>query len=272
MVKIRVVNNINTSNEIIQRLLLLNPPVVCVSCKGIPTNKLGTITTVAIATLRGDVYIFDVKKEKDFLIKCGLARLLQAVHLIKVFHDVKRYNAVLRKQFGVRLQNIFDTQTAYSLLMEYQDLPARLIQVGDLYCKYGGSGEELRVDNHTRQLMIEDSNFWARRPISKGTQRVIAMEALPLVSLLYDTLKREIEMCRLTSDFIDICKDSVRPASSRARSRSRTRSSDSDSGDNMQVAIFQKAATPTRSSSPILKLSKTQERLLKNTIPLHGQW
>lgn len=83
---------------------------------------------------------------------------------------------------------------------------------------------------------------------------------------------REIEMCRLTSDFIDICKDSVRPASSRVRSRSRTRSSDSDSGDNMQVAIFQKAATPTRSSSPILKLSKTQERLLKNTIPLHGQW
>ncbi|XP_013419593.1 piRNA biogenesis protein EXD1 [Lingula anatina] len=252
--KIKVITKLSVANDVVRRILMLDPPIIGVSGKGVPFNNLETITLVTVVTLHGEVFIFDIRKNRDLMISGGVGRVLQSKELKKVLHDGNEFNLALRRQFGVRIQNVFDTQVAYSLIMQTQGLPPRFIHVRDAYVKYGGVKED--IDPATRQLMSEDPNFWSRRPLSKVAQRVAAMDTIPLLPTLYDALNREIT-ADIRALFEHMSEDNVRPLSMR---RQRTRTAEKAEADEMR-----RLRTDTK--SPILKLNKSQEKMLQYTVP-----
>ena len=70
----------------------------------------GELMLLQLATSDGHAYVFDLKREPNMMHEGLLWRLLVAPTVTKVMHDCRYVSRALKKQFGVTLQNIFDTQ------------------------------------------------------------------------------------------------------------------------------------------------------------------
>lgn len=77
--------------------------------------------------------VFDVYRNPKLYMEGQLLRLFQAEKLIKVVHDCKTFCARLKKDYYISCHSMFDTQVAYTLKMEQNGLPPRLIRYEDLH-------------------------------------------------------------------------------------------------------------------------------------------
>ncbi|KAK3604686.1 hypothetical protein CHS0354_009298 [Potamilus streckersoni] len=143
-----------------------------------------------MTTWDGEVYIFDVKINPDLMYDGGLMRLLQSVDLIKVLHDCSVDSANLSGQFGVKLQNIYDTQLAYSVIIEGRGLPPRRLSLPALCDKYKIA--RYTPSRELQRLLNDDPNVWARRPLTRDMLNTAAADALPLVPALYIDLNSSL--------------------------------------------------------------------------------
>nr|KAG5696311.1 hypothetical protein BaRGS_027921 [Batillaria attramentaria] len=110
---------------------MLGEPVIGLASTGVNVGPKGKLSLILLTTGEGDVYAFDVKKYPDLMYQ-GLGRLLQSVHVLKVVHNSAPLAANLHFQFGISLQNIFDTQVAYSIIMENMGLCGRRVPLAAL--------------------------------------------------------------------------------------------------------------------------------------------
>ncbi|KAK9756319.1 hypothetical protein RND81_01G088700 [Saponaria officinalis] len=79
------------------------------------------------------IYLVDAIEGGDVLVEaCKPA--LESSHITKVIHDCKRDSEALYFQFGIKLQNVMDTQIAYSLTEEQEGRP----RVPDDYISFVG--------------------------------------------------------------------------------------------------------------------------------------
>ncbi|XP_074661477.1 egalitarian protein homolog [Tubulanus polymorphus] len=220
-------------------------PVIGVACKRTFYN--GPLMLLMISTYSGKIYEFDIKQNPELIIEGRIIRLLQAVDLIKVFHDVRRDNRALFQQYGIRVQNVFDTQIAYAVLMKDASLSPRFISVYNLYMKYCRHGNDSDViEKHLLDEPNDTELFWARRPLNATMVTHSAISAAALVPGIYEAMKRELRP-ESVEVFEILCNEVLRLKPSVCRPTS------------------EKPPTTQSFRPPITKFTRQQVALLKKT-------
>ncbi|KAK9496460.1 hypothetical protein O3M35_013250 [Rhynocoris fuscipes] len=86
--------------------------VISFDCKGINLGEKGLITQIEIGLTNGEAYILDLVTSPNLVVAGGLKRLLQSKKVLKVIHDCSSVSLNLYNQYGITLNNVFDTQVA----------------------------------------------------------------------------------------------------------------------------------------------------------------
>lgn len=184
MVKYKYLKTAIGAVNAVQDILVKEKPVIGVKCLGVNLGqKDGRLCLVAVSTWDGNVYVFDVKVSPAIMYEGGLLRLLQSAELLKVFHNCGPDSAALHIQFGVRLKNFFDTQIAYSIIMEREGLSPRRVPIHTLCGAFNQPCFNPSLE--FKQLLQEDMNVWARRPCTKEALTMAASYVKPLVPEIF---------------------------------------------------------------------------------------
>lgn len=183
MTKVKVITSLEASEKVVKELLCLDVGVVGVNCKGSDVGPKGRITQVTVSTCDDDVYIFDVRRQPKIIIDGAVIRLFQSRELVKVFHNCSADCSALKKLYGVDVNNYFDTQVAFSTILEQSGFPPRKVSLSHL-C------ERFVIDRYepdrTQQMKMTDVNFWALRPITREMIDISAADVLPLVQIYFN--------------------------------------------------------------------------------------
>ncbi|KAK7115964.1 piRNA biogenesis protein EXD1-like [Littorina saxatilis] len=241
--------------EKVVKHIMLGEPIIGLACTGVNVGPKGQLSLVVLSNSEGDVFTFDVKKHPDIMYE-GLGRLLQSVHVLKVVHGSGPVAANLHTQFGINLQNIFDTQVAYSVVLEKQGLCPRKVTLSSLWDKCGI--HQYTPSPEFQKLLAEDMHAWVRRPLTRDMLNTAASYALPLVPTLYKQLLGTIE--KDCWDWFCVLNDKERLSLLHPKKSSKLR----------QKALNQSTAA-SGSQLPVIKLTMTQRALLKNTVPPAAQ-
>ncbi|CAN6583012.1 unnamed protein product [Malus baccata var. baccata] len=118
---------------------------------------------------------------------------LESSYITKVIHDCKRDSEALYFQFGIKLNNVVDTQIAYSLIEE-QEGRKRLL---DDYISFVGlladpryCGISYLEKEEVRFLLRQDPNFWTYRPLSEQMVRAAADDVRFLLYIYYKMMEK----------------------------------------------------------------------------------
>ncbi|KAF5468089.1 hypothetical protein F2P56_012271, partial [Juglans regia] len=92
--------------------------VIGFDCEGVDLCRHGTLCIMQLA-LPDAIYLVDAIQGGEMLMRaCKPA--LESAYITKVVHDCKRDSEALYFQFGIKLNNVVDTQIAYSLIEEQE--------------------------------------------------------------------------------------------------------------------------------------------------------
>eukprot|EP00105_Crassostrea_gigas_P027032 XP_011448227.1 PREDICTED: piRNA biogenesis protein EXD1 isoform X3 [Crassostrea gigas] len=132
--------------------ILSSESVLAVDCEGIALGVEGPMTLLQICTYSGDVYLFDVQENRELFSEGHLKIVLESDEILKVIHACSYDSAALYHQFGVTLQNVFDTQVADTVLEEHNErLLVSSLDLQELCQKYSSSK---KVSDYKEQLKI----------------------------------------------------------------------------------------------------------------------
>lgn len=156
--------------------------VIGFDCEGVDLCRYGRLCIMQLA-FPDAIYLVDAIQGGEMLMKaCKPA--LESTYVTKVIHDCKRDSEALYFQFGIKLNNVVDTQIAYTLIEEQEGrkrLPDDYISFVSLLAdpRYGGVSylekEEVRI------LLRQDPKFWTYRPLSEMMIRAAADDVRFLV-------------------------------------------------------------------------------------------
>lgn len=178
---------------------LLKEKVISLDAEGVQLGKDGPLTLLQIGTLDGDVYLFDVminekKQDKMFFKDTALDKILTSTSIVKVIQSCSGDSAALYHQFGIRLENVFDTQVAHLVIEEHKGkrLPTRekLADICKLY------SENAEVYEGKDDVKLEWSkiagNYWAKRPMTQTMIDYASGDVTSLIPEVYETQKEYI--------------------------------------------------------------------------------
>lgn len=118
---------------------------------------------------------------------------LESTYITKVIHDCKRDSEALYFQFGIKLNNVVDTQIAYSLIEE-QEGRTRL---SDDYISFVGlladpryCGISYLEKQEVRVLLRQDPEFWTYRPLSELMVRAAADDVRFLLCIYHKMMEK----------------------------------------------------------------------------------
>lgn len=83
--------------------------VVGLSMEGIRIGRSGVVCWIGVAT-SDHVFLFDMCSLGPAGVKGGLANVLLDGKIVKVTHDCRFMSDAFVHQYGIRLENVFDTQ------------------------------------------------------------------------------------------------------------------------------------------------------------------
>ncbi|XP_045175062.2 uncharacterized protein LOC123536181 [Mercenaria mercenaria] len=174
--------------------------VISLDAEGVHLGKDGPLTLLQIGTLDGSVYLFDVminenEQDKMFFTETGLNTILTSTRIVKVIQSCSGDSAALYHQFGIRLENVFDTQVAHLVIEEDKGkkLPKRekLVDICKLYSK------NAEVYEGKEDVKLEWSkiagNYWAKRPMTKEMIDYASGDVTALIPEVYETQNRYLE-------------------------------------------------------------------------------
>ncbi|XP_062020147.1 uncharacterized protein LOC133736613 [Rosa rugosa] len=151
------------------------PLVIGFDCEGVDLCRNGTLCIMQLAFPEA-IYLVDAIQGGEMLIQaCKPA--LESSHVTKVIHDCKRDSEALYFQFGIKLNNVVDTQIAYSLIEEQEGrkrLPDDYISFVGLLADPRYCGVSYLEKEEVRFLLRQDPNFWTYRPLSEQMVRAAA--------------------------------------------------------------------------------------------------
>ncbi|XP_071816594.1 uncharacterized protein [Apostichopus japonicus] len=168
--------------------------VVALDCEGDHLGKEGPLTLLQIATVEGEVFVFDVlatPQPKDMFIDGELKILLEEKKILKVVHDCRSDQCALYFQFGVTLTNVFDTSVAYITIWEQCNILAgpwrpKLSLLIELY----GLTAKHKTDEF--EALVHDKQIFAKRPLTKEMIQYAADDVRCLVPVIYEALNKLI--------------------------------------------------------------------------------
>ncbi|KAG6598308.1 piRNA biogenesis protein EXD1, partial [Cucurbita argyrosperma subsp. sororia] len=151
------------------------PLVVGFDCEGVSLCRHGSLCIMQIA-FPDAIYLVDAVQGGEELVKvCKPA--LESTYVTKVIHDCKRDSEALYFQFGIKLNNVIDTQIAYSLIEEQEGwtkTPDNYISFVGLLADSRYCGVSYVEKEEVRLLLRQDPKFWTYRPLSELMVRAAA--------------------------------------------------------------------------------------------------
>lgn len=84
--------------------------VIAFDSKGVNLGVKGQLTLIEIATIRGEVFIFDLQHCPQLMTDGGLKAILEDENIVKIIHDCRNDSFNLYSQYDILLRNVFDTQ------------------------------------------------------------------------------------------------------------------------------------------------------------------
>lgn len=187
---VRVLTKVKECEAVVSRLLG-QPGLLALDTEGVNLGPQGPLTLLQLATPAAEVFLFDVQSSPQLFNEGRLRDLLEATHITKVMHDCRNDSAALFFQFGVKLQNVFDTQAAHAALQQ-QDLgkpvhKVKNVSLGTLCALYGGPANPRR--DQVKSLYRRDQKFWSRRPLSEDMVFHAAFDVFCLLPAVYGALR-----------------------------------------------------------------------------------
>ncbi|XP_010417369.1 PREDICTED: uncharacterized protein LOC104703122 isoform X1 [Camelina sativa] len=160
--------------------------VIGFDCEGVDLCRHGKLCIMQIA-FSNAIYLVDVIEGGEVLMKaCKPA--LESSYITKVIHDCKRDSEALYFQFGIRLNNVVDTQIAYSLIEEQEGRRRPLddyISFVSLLADPRYCGISYEEKEEVRVLMRQDPKFWTYRPMTELMIRAAADDVRFLLYLYH---------------------------------------------------------------------------------------
>lgn len=193
----KVIANVKESLFVTDALMKSAQPnqqtIVSMDCEGINLGVRGQLTLLELGTVRGEAFIFDLLICPEIVNDGGLKRLLESDTIIKVIHDCRNDSVNLYNQFGVKLRNVFDTQSAHAVL-QFQDHNKPVYKVKNVslnsLCEYYRVPINPMKDQ-LKNIYRRDQKYWSRRPLTKDMLLYAAGDVLVLINdQLYGTMSK----------------------------------------------------------------------------------
>ncbi|KAJ3701948.1 hypothetical protein LUZ61_005653 [Rhynchospora tenuis] len=141
--------------------------VIGLDCEGVNLSRNGTLCIMQLAFANAIFLVDAIEGGAPIMEACKPA--LESNFVTKVIHDCKRDSEALYFQFGIKLNNVMDTQIAYNIIEEQEgkkQVENCMSFVGLLadprYC-----GVSYHEKDEVRALLRQDPSFWTRRPLSE---------------------------------------------------------------------------------------------------------
>lgn len=167
------------------------PLVVGFDCEGVDLCRHGNLCVMQIA-FPDAIYLVDAVQGGEELVKvCKPA--LESKYVTKVIHDCKRDSEALYFQFGIKLNNVIDTQIAYSLLEEQEGrtkTPDNYISFVSLLADSRYCGVSYVEKEEVRLLLRKDPKFWTYRPLSELMVRAAADDVRFLLYIYHKMMEK----------------------------------------------------------------------------------
>lgn len=176
--------------------------VVGVGAAGMNICRHGKLCWLQIAT-KCQVYLFDILQLGMRAFRNGLKLILENRSILKVIHDCRCMSDCLFHQYGVSLNNVFDTQVADVFLFY-------MVTTGGFLPRYVSTLEDALIGHLEmptswisflqlkKQAVKENPNLWFTRPLPPVWLRTLALE------VVYLPLLRLALMDKLMSDFTSL--------------------------------------------------------------------
>lgn len=185
--------------------------VLAVDCEGVSLGVNGPLTLVQVGNYSGEVYLFDILRNKDLLSRGRLGTLLESPNIIKVIQSCSNDSAALYHQFKVTLKNVFDTQVANLVIQEHQGRRlAPLLKLAAICEQYGGKkfSTELK-DDVQAEWMTVTGDLWAKRPMTDEMILYAAGDVKAIIPEVYENQKRYLEDNNLLRKFEERVQEEI---------------------------------------------------------------
>ncbi|KAI4316561.1 hypothetical protein L6164_024534 [Bauhinia variegata] len=165
--------------------------VIGFDCEGVDLCRNGTLCIMQLA-FPDAIYLVDAIQGGEELVKaCKPA--LESSYITKVIHDCKRDSEALYFQFGIKLNNVMDTQIAFSLIEEQEGrkrLPDDYISFVSLLADPRYCGISYLEKEEVRVLLRQDPKFWTYRPLSEQMIRAAADDVRFLLYIYHKMMEK----------------------------------------------------------------------------------
>ncbi|KAK4259487.1 hypothetical protein QN277_005813 [Acacia crassicarpa] len=165
--------------------------VIGFDCEGVDLCRTGALCIMQLA-FHNAIYLVDAIEGGETLIRaCKPA--LESRYITKVIHDCKRDSEALYFQFGIKLNNVVDTQIAYSLIEEQEGRrrsPDNSISFVRLLAHPYYCGISYDEKEEVRILLRQDPKFWSYRPLSELMVRAAAGDVRFLLYIYHRMMEK----------------------------------------------------------------------------------
>ncbi|XP_032107155.1 piRNA biogenesis protein EXD1 isoform X1 [Sapajus apella] len=172
--------------------------VLSVAAEGVNVCRHGKLCWLQVAT-NCRVYLFDIFLLGSRAFNNGLQMILEDKRILKVIHDCRWLSDCLSHQYGILLNNVFDTQVADVLQFSMETggyLPNCITTLQESLIKHLKVAPKYLSFLEERQKLIQENpEVWFIRPVSPSLLKILALEAtylLPLRWALLDEMMSDL--------------------------------------------------------------------------------
>ncbi|XP_013848620.1 piRNA biogenesis protein EXD1 isoform X2 [Sus scrofa] len=172
--------------------------VLSVAAEGANVCRHGKLCWLQVAT-NSRVYLFDILLLGSRAFNNGLQMVLEDKRILKVIHDCRWLSDCLSHQYGILLNNVFDTQVADVLQFSMETggfLPNCISTLQESLIRHLKIAPKYLSFLEERQKRIQENpELWFTRPLSPSLLKILALEAtylLPLRLVLLDEMMSDL--------------------------------------------------------------------------------
>ncbi|XP_036911934.1 piRNA biogenesis protein EXD1 [Sturnira hondurensis] len=172
--------------------------VLGVAAEGANVCRHGKLCWLQVAT-NSRVYLFDIFLLGSRAFNNGLQMVLEDKRILKVIHDCRWLSDCLSHQYGIVLNNVFDTQVADVLQFSMETggfLPNCISTLQESLIRHLEVAPKNLFFLEDRQKLIrENTEVWFTRPLPPSLLKILALEAtylLPLRLVLLDEMMSDL--------------------------------------------------------------------------------
>nr|XP_048315957.1 piRNA biogenesis protein EXD1 isoform X3 [Myodes glareolus] len=172
--------------------------VLSVAAEGANVCRHGKLCWLQVAT-NSRVYLFDIFLLGSRAFNNGLQMILEDKRILKVIHDCRSLSDCLSHQYGVMLNNVFDTQVADVLQFSMETggfLPNCISTLQENLLRHLKVAPKYLSFLEERQRCIQENpEVWLTRPLPPPLLKILALETtylLPLRLVLLDEMMSDL--------------------------------------------------------------------------------